>query len=715
MREKLHQLYDYRLNRFKARLSAMYPQRSSQGSVNVSRFRSTTMIEVISYLDTQAQLRLKAVNRYFHKLIIISHNDVSLSARAGWFSVIHLSSFLKRIRLYGQPKERELKDFTTMLQNDGFTELDTLELYHIGEWAMLEIIEALSQRVQRAIRLGLLDDSMVLNLVIQETELTPFFAGKLTENINNTLFRVLTRIKFIVKSVEGIEIVLRSALLSKCCHLLEVDLSSIPLLRHGFDLLVQSIWVRDSASKLDLPRIQQLRLSNTGLTDPCLVFLVDITSQGLLTNLELLDLSANCLTNGGMDVINDMISPYLCPNLHSCILSNNCDLGGKALKIFFNYLGKGVCPIIEDMALNNCGMNSTDLIAFASFLLTPFAENLKSIDIGNNPGVSTEMTQFWTNLSKSHCANLRVVNVEGIAMKDSEQSFIRWARHGQLGNLRCIYLNNTLFDQRILFHFLKALTYSKIKDLDVLDLSSNHIGSFNEKIWELLVYGKKQLHQQSFTIRRFEFSHNPLTNTDLEWLCKYIQRFCCVELLQEACFEDNTISSRGIGAFLNIFPPNQPRGLIKLCVVTLSLRCIGKDLYKWLCSPASFNLRRLVLTNCNLCTQDLNDLLNALEETKYCRKIQYLKLSGNYNIDDMFMTRFLQVYAVEGLLPFLYELDLSYTNITKVGCYELLEFFKTHESYSLRRLNLSYTKLSEHRVGILFKDFKQYFRGGCMF
>lgn len=154
-------------------------------------FSSTTMIELISYLDTQTQLRLKSVNRFFHKLIIISHNDVSLSARAGWFSVIHLSSFLKRIRLYGQPKERELKDFTTMLQNDGFTELDTIELYHIGEWAMLEIIEALSQRVQRAIRLGILDDSMVLNLVIQETEITPFFAGKLAKNINTVLFRVL--------------------------------------------------------------------------------------------------------------------------------------------------------------------------------------------------------------------------------------------------------------------------------------------------------------------------------------------------------------------------------------------------------------------------------------------------------------------------------------------------------------------------------------------
>ena len=79
------------------------------------------------------------------------------------------------------------------------------------------------------------------------------------------------------------------------------------------------------------------------------------------------------------------------------------------------------------------------------------------------------------------------------------------------------------------------------------------------------------------------------------------------------------------------------------------------------------------------------------------------------------MTHFIQVYGVKGILPFLYELDLSYTSITKVGCYELLDFFKNHESYSLRRLNLSYTKLSEHRVGLLFGEFKQYFRGGCMF
>ena len=716
MREKLHKLYDYRLNRFKARLSAMYPQRSSHGSVNVSRFRSTTMIELISYLDTQTQLRLKSVNRFFHKLIIISHNDVSLSARAGWFSVIHLSSFLKRIRLYGQPKERELKDFTTMLQNDGFTELDTIELYHIGEWAMLEIIEALSQRVQRAIRLGILDDSMVLNLVIQETEITPFFAGKLAKNINTVLFRVLARLKFIVKSVEGIEIVLTSVLLSKCNRLVEVDFSSIPLLRHGFELLVDSIWSSESESQIDCPRIQQLHLSNTGLTDPCLVFLVDVTSQGLLANLELLDLSDNCLTNEGVGVINSMISPYLCPNLHSFILSNNCNLGGEALQLFFGYLGNGVCPVIEDIALNNCGMKSTDLIAFASFLLTPFSESLKSVDIGNNPGLSTEMARFWTNLSKSPCVNLRVINVEGIAMrKKSERAFVKWVLHGHLENLRCLYLNNTLFDQRVFCQFLRALTFSNIKDLDVLDLSSNLIGSFHEKDWELLVYETKQLHQHSFTIRRFEFSHNPLNNVDLEWLCKYIQRFCCVELLQEACFEDNTISSRGIAAFLNIFHPNQPSGLIKLSVITLSLQCIGKDLYNWLCSPASFNLRRLILTNCNLCFQDLTCLLNALEETQYCRKIQYLKLSGNYNIDDQFMTHFIQVYGVKGILPFLYELDLSYTSITKVGCYELLDFFKNHESYSLRRLNLSYTKLSEHRVGLLFGEFKQYFRGGCMF
>lgn len=85
LRDQIQKLYDERVNRFKARLSAMYPQHSTGSSVGFSSFHSTTMMEVVAYLDTQSQLRLESVNQYFHKLIRISHNDVALTARTGGF------------------------------------------------------------------------------------------------------------------------------------------------------------------------------------------------------------------------------------------------------------------------------------------------------------------------------------------------------------------------------------------------------------------------------------------------------------------------------------------------------------------------------------------------------------------------------------------------------------------------------------------------------
>ena len=715
LRDQIQKLYDERVNRFKARLSAMYPQHSTGSSVGFSSFHSTTMMEVVSYLDTQSQLRLESVSQYFHKLIRISHNDVALTERTGWFSAIHLSSYLHRIRLYGEPKEKELKDFTVMLQNDGFTELNTLELYHIGEWAMLAIIEALTQRVQRALRLGVLDSSAGLRIVIQEVDLTPFFAGKLAEHINATLFHVLTGIRFIVQNVEGVIVVLQKTGFMSCQRLTEVDYSSLPILRYGFELLVHSLWMDDADVKTEAPRVCKLLLSNMGLTDPCLVLLADVASRCLLSNLEYLDLSANCITCDGMIVLTDLVAPYLCPNLRSLILSNNADLGGETVDAFFDKLGEGVCPMIEDLIVNNCNLTAANFASLARFLRTPFAENLKILDIGNNPAATSTLPELLASLSSSS-RNLHVLNVDGLPFSiPIEHAFVQWLHHAHLENLRSLCLSNTQLSQRSLFLILKALSFSSVRDLDLVDVSSNLLERFDPALWETLVYSGRSRRQHVFSVRRFELNHNPLSNSDLEWLCRYISLFCRVDLLQEASFEDNTISSKGVVSFLKVFSPCDHGGLEKLSVTTLSLRSIGNDLHAWLCSPAASNLQRLVLTNCNLCRMDWMYLLKSFEESSYCTKIQYLKLSGNYDIDDEFLVQFVRIYSIEDVLPYLYELDLSYTNITKIGCYELLDFFKTHDFYSLRRLNLSYTKLSDHRVDILFDEFRRVFKGGCSF
>ena len=85
------------MNRYKMRFSAMYPAPIESGPFDVSRIRSSTMMELVSYMDLMTQLNLKRVNRYFRKLVKISHSRVSLAANAGWVDAIHLSTFLKEI------------------------------------------------------------------------------------------------------------------------------------------------------------------------------------------------------------------------------------------------------------------------------------------------------------------------------------------------------------------------------------------------------------------------------------------------------------------------------------------------------------------------------------------------------------------------------------------------------------------------------------------
>ena len=732
LREMVQELYDKRMNRYKARLSALYPEHSQLGSVDISRFRTATMSELVSYLDTATQMRLKSVNHYFHKLIRISHYDVSLSARTGWVDVIHLSSFLRRIRLYGEPKEHDLHQFTTMIQNDNFTELSSLEFHHIGEWALLEILEALGRHVQRAVALGILSSSVQIELVIQESDFTPFFAKRFADVIDNSLYHILFSIRFITKSVEGLELLLKSTHFSVCSHLTRVNFSSVSLARRGFELFLHSLL--GDASATELPRLTHLLLSNTTLTDACIVLLVDLATAGLLSNLIVLDLSSNRLTGAAVDVLTTIARQFLLPNLESLALSDNRDCGYGFLAPLALALAEGVCPLLGSLALNHCGLNTTDMDALGVFLTSPYVENLHALDVGNNRGERDSLPQFFQCLARSPALRLQTLNLEGVGLHPSILPQLQdFLASPALPALRCLCLNNNQLDAPCFLALLRGLVGAHDLELTLLDVSSNAIGAFDAAAWERFVYARRTPHnlkgahkphnlksahelqsQSSLIIHRLDFSHNPLSNEDLAWIARFYERFTQITLLNEVDFEDNKISARGIGTFLNCFPVDVPSALHKLSVVSLSLRCVGEVLHNWLCSPAASNLKKLVLTNCNLCKMDLTYLINAFEISEYTNHLQLLRLSGNYEVDDDFIKDFIRIYSVEGLLPFIYELDVSYTSVSKVGAYALLEFFDTHPYYSLRRVNLVYTKISDHRADILFQEFKKRFKGGCM-
>lgn len=96
-KQKVLQLYDQRINRYKMRLSAMYPDNGCAQTAGFGQIRTTSMMSILSYMDTPSQLELKKVSRFFQKMVKISQTDVSVNAMEGWIDAIHLSTFLQRL------------------------------------------------------------------------------------------------------------------------------------------------------------------------------------------------------------------------------------------------------------------------------------------------------------------------------------------------------------------------------------------------------------------------------------------------------------------------------------------------------------------------------------------------------------------------------------------------------------------------------------------
>ena len=107
-------------------------------------------------------------------------------------------------------------------------------------------------------------------------------------------------------------------------------------------------------------------------------------------------------------------------------------------------------------------------------------------------------------------------------------------------------------------------------------------------------------------------------------------------------------------------------------------------------------------------------MTKAMLVSQFCQSLQCIRLSGNHCVDDDFVGVFLEMYGQSGVLPILYELDMSYTGITKVGTNLFLEFFREQEDYSLRLLNLSYLQIPDSRIGAIHDEFRRVFKGSCI-
>lgn len=698
------------MNRYKMRFSAMYPAPSESGPFDVSRIRSATMMELVSYMDLATQLNLKRVNRYFRKLVKISHSEVSLAANAGWVDAIHLSTFLKEITLVGEPKEAELKEFTNLLRNDGFLQLNHLCLHYIGEFALLEIIDALSARIERDIAMSIWSDSFNAKLLIQENEFSPYFALRFSKFFNSTLYKVITSMSLIVRESEGLEEILKNIRLVDCPKLLQFDLTNDPITPRGYQFLLNSFW--PMTAEQSAPPIAYLHFRNTQLTDRTLIGIVNAAERGLLSNLKEIDLSENRLTFDGVHALTTPLSQFLCPNLQAISLSHNKEAGCGSLANWLRNLSEGVCPLLSVLELNECGLSSLELDALGVYIGSSFADTLTILDIGNNPEIADSIPQFLQQLHRSTNRSLTVLNLEGLLLTRAILSeFYLWIQEKSPVLLQKLILRGNLIDGMGLCQLFRALQLSSITTLSLLDVSSNCMQSFGQEWSGLFDLPKKS---PPLSIEEFDLSHNPVSNEDIEILISFFQnfvdftRFSCVSL------EDMRLSTPGIDCFFFSFASQPSSQLSRLSIVSMPITGVGDSMYQWLTSPAACSIRRLNLVNCSLCYEDLRMMTKAMLVSQFCQNLQCLRLSGNQSVDDGFVDVFLQVYAHDGVLPILYELDMSYTSITKVGAGLFLEFFTEQEDYSLRLLNLSYLQIPDSRISAIHNEFRRVFKGSCI-
>lgn len=751
-KQKVLQLYDQRINRYKMRLSAMYPDNGCAQTAGFGQIRTTSMMNILSYMDTPSQLELKKVSRFFQKMVKISQTDVSVNAMEGWIDAIHLSTFLQRLVLAGEPKEEDLQEFVALLQNDGYLQLKTLELYLVGECALLEILSAIATRVDRESSLGLLSEDFRLNLVIQEKELSPYFASRFASLVNSSLCRILTNITFICSLQGSVPLLLQDTQFGRCPYLTEVYLNGIPLGRSGVMALFSSLWPSDPLAPLSphaAPALSRLFLSDTGVGDTCVAKLASAVESGLLTSLEYLDLSRNAITAHGMARVVHFLNAYMCPNLKYVKVSENPRLSEGCLAAWFRGLCEGTAPCLKVIEVNDCGLNSADFEALGAFFRSEWSAHITQLDVGNNRvgdegvvpflrclrGVSELMSGVAELISGSEMevnspsemevyspsevesrsegephAELESLNLEGTNLSsEGVAELSRWLSGSKTSRLHRLVLRNNLIGGQDLLTLFSALQQSCIQCFSELDLSGNGIQDLDKKRWEAATRTPSHVLQ----VKHFSLARNPYNNDDFAIVVGWLSKHTDVHSLTQIDFEDNCITTKGVAAFLDIFPTEVEGRLDSFTIFSTSIRTIGATLHKWLRSPSAAHLRTLQLVNCNLCKNDLAYLVHAFKTSHFCQGIQYLRLSGNHDVDDVFVRDFIDVYEA-GYLSHLEKLDLSYTAISKKGAYAFLSFFQRASEYSLALLNICYTSIPRKREQQILREFRRVFKGGCV-
>lgn len=667
-----------RSDKFITDIAKCYPQDDTN---LLARIRVETMMEVAQYCDPKTTLLVSNVNRYFHRLVRTSLTSVTVNCQRDWVASINKSPFIRNVNLVYDSKDSEMERFCRIIHNDGFTHLRHFSLDYPSDSNVMALLHVMNDKAKTNMGLGLTDPNDPFSLSLNCFSLSPRVCYAFEGVGEDCLRTVLGSLTLNTSDVEGLQFFFRTVDFHSFSSLQRLVLSNCPLQSKGFEYLVHSLWPMDQSCINSLP-LRELSLHNTQITDDGLLALCSVMERGLLVNLELLDLSANTLTAISLQHLADAFQQFVCPNLQELVLSDNTHCGCSASHLFYA-LTCGVCPLMTRIEVANTAMDEDALHSFATYLRSPFSENLERINISSNPQVAEMLPVFFDGLLHSPCDHLHTLFLENLHLSRAHiGSFLQWLRSGKAFTLQHLMLHGNSLDGDAFYQVCEAVTGKECPNIRVLDFSGNAIGDLDPVAWKSLC--EKTGSETEF--EQISFAFNPLRDADMEILVAFMSRFSHFERTQRITFSNNPISATTIERYLEAFPAH-PCALRFLSISSCCITGSGPFFAQFLESEAGQNLDTLKLLDCSLSREDVRSLLRAFAHGA-CKNLRDLELNGNECVDDSVARVFVQILE-RSVMPNLLSFSFAFTKMSIRGVGLILDYVESNPFTHVQEIDLS--------------------------
>ncbi|KAG7379165.1 hypothetical protein PHYPSEUDO_008916 [Phytophthora pseudosyringae] len=327
---------------------------------------------------------------------------------------------------------RFVRDWSWSFENERFLKLEEIDVSNA---------EMTNQDLQRFI--ACLSTTPALRILTLSQNLCSFATvQKLREQIESRALQHLRELHCVAITADAVVI---GNLLEvfqvnpPCCpQLFALDVSGNPLSSPKAATQLARVFNSNPQLSSGWPELTTLNISSMQLGDEGFRALATALLQGQATRIQHLDVSDNGIRSS-IDSFARALAAGKLPCLRSLALADN-ELGALEFEVLSSTLATNCCPRLQDLDLSANFARGEGLARFCSFLLSPPARNLWSLDLNNNEIPHRGLLRLNETLARGNCKQLHELNLSRNSELKAVVLFLDLIRGGGLPSLTVLQI-----------------------------------------------------------------------------------------------------------------------------------------------------------------------------------------------------------------------------------------------------------------------------------